>query len=126
MPRIYTFRRSLGKRAGISQGTGAGLLRPCQSDAVVGNESFWLGKTCRNAERGDGFAALDLAGDFQVQGEELGEQILLGVESVGVEDGGVQGSVGVFESVPNRGGGTMFFGARRVAERRVSRLRGGF
>jgi hypothetical protein len=51
------------------------------------------------ARGGDGFAALDLAGDFQVQGEELGEQIFVGAEAIGSENGGVQGGVGVFEGV---------------------------
>ncbi|MGO8927576.1 MAG: hypothetical protein ACLQU3_11880 [Limisphaerales bacterium] len=52
-----------------------------------------------HAGGGDGFPTLDPAGDFQVQGEELGEQILLGAEAVGGENGGVQGGVGVFEGI---------------------------
>ena len=53
----------------------------------------------RNAGRGDGFATLDLAGDFQVQGEELGERVFLGGEALGGEDDGVQGGMGVFEGI---------------------------
>ena len=33
-----------------------------------------------HAGSGDGFAVLDLGGDLQVQGEELGEQILLALQ----------------------------------------------
>jgi hypothetical protein len=32
---------------------------------------------------------VDAAGDFEVEGEELGEEVLLGREAVGGEDGGV-------------------------------------
>jgi hypothetical protein len=38
-------------------------------------------------------------GNGQFQFEKLGQQILLGGETVGGEDGGVQGGVGVFERV---------------------------
>jgi hypothetical protein len=70
-----------------------------RTDAVVRHQSLGLGKTGRDAGPGDGFALLDALGGFQIQGEELGEQILLGAETVGGEDGGVQGGVGVFEGI---------------------------
>ena len=95
------------------------------TNTVVRDQRLGLGEIGRDAGRGDGFAVFDSLGDFQVQGKELGEQILPGAEAVSGEDGGVQGGVGAFESVANRGGGTMILGTRRVAERRVSRLRGG-
>jgi len=80
----------------------AGLSGCGLADAVLGNESFGLGETGRDARRGDGLAALDLAGSSQVRGEELGEQISLGAETVGGENGGIQGGVSVFEGIGAR------------------------
>jgi hypothetical protein len=39
-------------------------------------------------------------GDGEVQLQELGEQVLLGGEAVGREDGGVEGGVGVRGFLP--------------------------
>ena len=47
----------------------------------------------------DGFTLFNLGGDLLVQGEELGEQILLGAEAVGGEDGGVERGVGVLQRI---------------------------
>ena len=58
------------------------------------------------------FAFLNPGGDFLIQGEELGEQVFLGGEAVGGEDGGVQGGVGVFERI----GAGEFKGAIEGAE----------
>src|ERR1035438_10254894 len=99
MRQTYTFRRSLSKRAGIARGLGLGLWQRWRSDAVLGDESLDLSEARRDARRSDRFAFLNSLGDFQIQGEELGEQILLGAEAVGGEDGGVQGGVGVFEGI---------------------------
>src|ERR1039458_8108209 len=99
MRRTYTFRRSLSKRAGIARDLGLGLWQRWRSDAVLGDESLELSEARRDTWRGDRFAFRNSLGDFEVQGEELGEQILLGAEAVGGEDGGVQGGVGVFEGV---------------------------
>jgi hypothetical protein len=43
--------------------------------------------------------AVDFGGDGEVKGEDLGQQVVLGIEAVGVEDGGIEGSVGVPERV---------------------------
>lgn len=42
---------------------------------------------------------VNTVGDFEVQVEELAEQVGLGVEAVGGEDGGVEGGVGILEGV---------------------------
>jgi hypothetical protein len=105
MRRRYTFRRSLSKRAGIARGLRLGLWQRRRQDAVLGDESLELSEGRRDAGRGDRFAFLNSLGDFKIQGEESGEQIILGAEAGGGEDGGVQGGVGVFGSVPKRGGG---------------------
>src|ERR1039458_8493857 len=112
MRRTYTFRRSLSKRAGIARDLGLGLWQRWRSDAVLGDESLELSEARRDTWRGDRFAFRNSLGDFEVQGEELGEQILLGAEAVGGEDGGVQGGVGVFEGV----GAGEFEGAVEGAE----------
>jgi hypothetical protein len=67
----------------------AALRGSGRADAIVRKESFGLWEIRWNAGRDGRFAALDLTGDFQVQGEESGQQILLGAEAVGGKDGGV-------------------------------------
>lgn len=62
---------------------------------------------------GDGLTFLNLRGDFLVQGEELGGQILLGVEAVGGEDGGVQRREAVLQRI--RAGHLRPFGKWRKA-----------
>jgi hypothetical protein len=48
---------------------------------------------------GDRFAGFDLRGHGQVQVKKLGQEILLGRKSVGVQHGRVERGVGVFERV---------------------------
>ena len=58
-----------------------------------------FGNVGGDAGRGYGLGFFEALGDGQVQVEKLGQQVLLGGEAVGGEDGGVQGGVGVFERV---------------------------
>ena len=91
---------SCGRGWGASSGRPPSASLPGRgSNAIVREEGFGFGETGRDAGRGDGFAFFDLGGDFQIQGEELSKQILLGAETAGGEDGGVQDGVGVFERV---------------------------
>lgn len=73
----------------------------CQSglDAVVGDQVRWIGVGERDAGGGDLVACVDSGRDFEVEGEELGEKVHLGAEAVGVEDGGIECGVGVFQRV---------------------------
>ena len=66
---------------------GSGLTR--RFDAILRHQFLRVGIILRDAGGGDRFFLLNLGGDFEVQGEELGEQILLGAEAVGVEGGRV-------------------------------------
>lgn len=56
-------------------------------DAVFRHQLASVGVAGRDAGGGDGFVALDLGGDFKVQRQQLGEQILLRVEPVGCQNG---------------------------------------
>jgi hypothetical protein len=58
-----------------------------RADEIVGDEGFWVGEIGRDAGGGDGFAAVDARGDFEVEVEELPEEVFLGGEAVGGEDG---------------------------------------
>ncbi len=80
--------------------------------AIFRNYRCWVAIGGRDAGGGDGLAGFFAAGDFEVQGEEPGEEVLFGIEAVGVEDGGVEGSVGVFE----RGSAGEFEGAVEGAQ----------
>ncbi len=73
------------------------VLRRLWRDAVAGDKCCRVAIGRRDAGGGDGLAGFFAAGDFEVQGEELGEEVLFRVEGVGVEDGGVEGGVGVLE-----------------------------
>jgi hypothetical protein len=50
----------------------------------------------RNAGRVYGLGFFEALGDGKVRFQKLGQQVLLGGETVGGEGGGVQGGVGVF------------------------------
>ncbi len=68
-------------------------------DAVVcdvGGAFFWRQG---QAGGGDGFCGGEAGGDLLVEGEELGEEVGLGVEAVGGEHGGIQRGVGVLERI---------------------------
>jgi hypothetical protein len=69
------------------------------ADAVFGNKRSGIAVGGRDAGGGDGEAGFFAAGDAEVEVEELGEEVGVGVEFVGGEDGGVEGGVGVFEGV---------------------------
>jgi len=69
-------------------------------DAVVGDEVSRVAVGGGDAGGGDGLAAGDGGGDGEIEFEELGEAIFFGGDVVGVEHGGVEGGVGVFEGVP--------------------------
>ena len=53
----------------------------------------------RDAGGGDWFVAGDAVGDGVVEVEELGQEVGLGGEAVGGEDGGVERGVGVFQGI---------------------------
>jgi hypothetical protein len=61
-----------------------------RSDAVVADEGFGVGEVGRDAGGGDGFAAVDAGGHFEVEVEEFPEEVFLGGEAVGGEDGGAR------------------------------------
>ena len=69
------------------------------ADAVGGNRSLGVWKRGWDAGRGYGLGLFEALGDGQVQFENLGQQVFFGGETVGGEDGGVQGGVGVFQRV---------------------------
>src|ERR1035437_8438844 len=54
--------------------------------AIGGEDTWWC----------DGLVGVDVGGDLEVEGEELGEEVGFCIETVRVEDGGVEGGVGVF------------------------------
>lgn len=62
-------------------------LEPRRADAVVGDEGFWIGEIGRDAGGGDGIVEVDARGDFEVEVEELLEEVAIGGEAVGGEDG---------------------------------------
>jgi len=68
-------------------------------DAVGGDEGLGIWEVGRDAGGGDGFALFDAGGHGEVEFEELREEVLLGGEAVGGEDGGIECGVGVFERV---------------------------
>jgi hypothetical protein len=55
-----------------------------------------VGEVGREAGGGDGFVAVDAGGYFEVQVEELLQEIIVGGEAVGGEDRGIEGGVGAF------------------------------
>jgi len=67
------------------------------ADAVGRDEGGGIGVGGGDAGRGDGEVLGFAGGHGEVEFEELGEEVFLGVEAVGGEDGGVEGGVGVFE-----------------------------
>jgi hypothetical protein len=69
------------------------------ADAVVGDEGFGVRKVGRDAGSGDWFAAIDARGDFEVEVEELLQQVFLGGEAVGCEYGVVECGVRVLERI---------------------------
>lgn len=69
------------------------------SDAIGGNQSLGVRKRDGGAGRGHGLGLFEARGNGKVQVQKLGQQVLLGGEAVGGEDGGVQGGVGVFKRV---------------------------
>ena len=71
-------------------------------DAVGGEEWGGVAVGGGDAGGGDGFGGLDVGGDLEVEGEELGEEVAPpsgGGEVVGGEDGGIESRVGVVEWV---------------------------
>lgn len=58
-----------------------------------------VGDIGRDAGGGDGVVVVDVRGDFEVEVEELLEEVFFRSEAVGGEDGGVEGGVRVFERV---------------------------
>jgi hypothetical protein len=70
-------RRARRERRTAGQGTKF-LLR--WADAVVGDEGLGVGEVVRDAGGGDGFAAVNAGGDFEVEVEELLEEVFLGGE----------------------------------------------
>jgi hypothetical protein len=91
--------------AGIARSLRLGLWQRRRQDAVLGDESLELSEGRRDAGRGDRFAFLNSLGEFKIRGEELGEQIILGAETGGGEDGGIQDGLDVLGTIPKRGGG---------------------
>jgi len=76
--------------------TGKSAWELCWPDAILRHQIFRVGIILGHAGRHDGFAFLNLHGDFMIRDEELGEQILLGAEAVGGEDGGERRAAAVF------------------------------
>ena len=69
------------------------------ADAVVCHQGLGVWKRGGDAGRGYGLGVFEALGDGQIQFEKLGQQIFFGGETVGGEDGSVQGGVGVFQRV---------------------------
>jgi len=80
-PRDSERRSNPGLNAAIPSGLKGG------PNAVARNQRLGIGELGWDAGRGDGFAICNALGDFQIGGEELGEQIPLGAEAVGGLDG---------------------------------------
>lgn len=66
-------------------------------DGVFGDEGGWVAVGWGDARGGYFFTAVDAGSHVQVEGEDLGEEVPVGIEAVGVEDGGVECCVGVSE-----------------------------
>jgi len=64
-------------------------------DAVGADETGRVGGARWQSWRGHGLALRFLVRQFEVQAEEEGERIFVGVHAVGGADGGVEGGVGV-------------------------------
>ncbi len=73
-----------------------------------------------NTGGGDWGALVDFGGDFEVEGEELGEEVFLWIEAVGGQDRRIEGGVGVFEGV----GAGEFEGAVEGPEAALEALEG--
>jgi hypothetical protein len=69
------------------------------ADAVVGDEGFWIGEIRRDAGGGDDFAAFDALCDFEIEVEQLLEEVLFGREAVGGQHRVVECGVGVLEEI---------------------------
>src|ERR1035441_4204412 len=63
-------------------------------NAIFCHQFCGVGVIPGHAGGGDGLAGLDAGGDFEIQGEELGEQVLFRGKAVGGEGGGVEGGGG--------------------------------
>jgi hypothetical protein len=68
-------------------------------DAVVRDERPRVAVGRRHTGGRHRLAAVDAGGDFQIQGQQLRQQVRAGVEAVGVEDSGVESGMGVLERV---------------------------
>ncbi len=77
-------------------------------DAVVRDEPSRIGEIGRDAGGRDGFSAVEAAGDFAIEDQELGEQIGFGRETISGENCGIErgergvGGVGGFETLAHR------------------------
>jgi len=63
------------------------------ADAVGGDEGFGVGEVGRDAGGGDALRCVDARGHFEVEVEELLEEVAFGGKAVGGEDGGIEGGV---------------------------------
>lgn len=72
---------------------GAGL------NAVVRDERLGVRVVGRNPRGNDGLAGVDPAGDFEVQFEQLGEQVFLRAKTERGQHGGVELGVGVLQRI---------------------------
>ena len=79
--------------------TRLGAFRLHRPDTILRHQFLRIGIILGDAGGNYSFAFFNLGGDGEVQGKELGEQILFGAEAVGGEAGGVQRGVGVLERI---------------------------
>lgn len=70
-----------------------------RTDVVGCDQGFWFCVGRRDSGGGDWFAVLDAIRDGVVEVEELGQEVGLGGEAVGGEDGGVERGVSVFQGI---------------------------
>lgn len=68
-------------------------------DAIVRDEVGGVAVGLGDSGGGDGFTLVDCLRDREVEVEKLLEKVFLCGEAVRVEDGGVEGGVGIFEGV---------------------------
>ena len=81
-----------------AQMVGISTMIPAQT--IIGKQNFRLAVAGGDAGGGDGVLPAQSFGDFAVEREQLFEQVFLGAETVGGEDGGVERGVGVAQRVP--------------------------
>ena len=73
--------------------------RSIGADTIPGHKTGRLGIAGGNAGGGHRFASLFSAGHFQVEREQLGQQVFLRRETVGGQNGGIEGRMSVLQRI---------------------------